>query len=108
LANKLIQAYNAIKSAFNTGLSVPHTVNTINSNAFFWDIKDGVSFNEVDGINTITSYNNCPPLNSIINDLALAFSNGKLDIVNPKTLKPIRGEAKQFFNLLNNPNPLQS
>lgn len=50
----------------------------------------------------------CPPLAYIINRKAMAFVNGKTEVLNINTDNYVRGRHKEWERLLANPNPLQT
>lgn len=58
--------------------------------------------------NLFTLYSCCSPLAAIINKKANAFISGEIDIVNPSSGKSVRGEHKDWVELFNRPNPVQT
>jgi hypothetical protein len=56
----------------------------------------------------IRAYVECTPLSSIIANKAKSFAGGKMEVLNANTLNYVRGAYKEWEQLLNNPNPIQS
>lgn len=56
----------------------------------------------------IAAYQVCSPLSSIINKKSFNYSGGELFVKRSSTDKNVRGKFKEWEQLLNRPNPLQS
>lgn len=57
---------------------------------------------------SLQAYEKCPPLQAVCNSRAMAFTNGKLSIVNSEGKASTTSQSKQVLKLLQNPNPLQT
>lgn len=77
----------------------------------FWNdttFENGYKFQYAGHTSSLTAYQKCPPLTSIINRKAQAYINGKTAIVNTKGKEADTPEAKKIRKLMAKPNPLQS
>ena len=64
-----------------------------------------IRFNEFSGART--SYNKCSPISTIVNRLSSSMANGKWWIVDDNN-NDVSGRFKNVYEILQNPNPLQS
>lgn len=73
---------------------------------YFFDDKDNVvSMHRYGDI--YDAYNYCPPLASIIGMYSDAFVNANFWALNKNTENDVRGQKKEWQELLDNPNPWQ-
>jgi hypothetical protein len=115
LALKLGLAYEAVKQAFATTKAAPMSVTpginglTADSTNFFEVFGTSVffeSYNNSDQV--VKAYKECAPLNYILNQKNLQFTNGKLVCEKVFDNGKRSPASKEFNRLLNSPNPLET
>jgi len=81
----------------------------IPTTAQYFEHNNQTIWSKVTQENTAYYIQNCPPLAYIINRKAMAFINGKIEVINPNNDNYLKGEyGREWVKLLKNPNPLQT
>lgn len=96
-------------NAFDLQKKSTNLVGAINTPAQYFEYNNKTVWSKVTQENTAFYLQNCPPLAYIINRKAMAFINGKVEILNPNNDNEKKGEyGREWKKLLSNPNPLQT
>ena len=74
----------------------------------FLDFNNVTTWSSVTDQNTAYYLENCPPLATIINRKAMAFINGKVEVLDANTDNYVQGKHKQWEDLLKKPNAIQT
>lgn len=75
----------------------------------FFELNGSIQWENLQGSERLKRiYEICSPLSSIINHKAKCYASGNLEVLNANTDNYVRGKYKEWEQLLNNPNPLQS
>lgn len=100
----------ALKSLYPPVEVVPSTFRGVDGATWFIEQMGSSTFHFKYSGNhsSLTAYENCPPINAIINRKAQAYINGKTWVLNTQGKVSTTEPAKKIRALLAKPNPIQS